>query len=74
MLTLHACVVVRSDGTQLLLDVLTYIELLDELLDGCFGNRLIRTRQSLQRLVGMRVSLTTQDGLATTLQQLSRSR
>lgn len=53
----------RCDSHHLGLYLIADIKSLDEVVDSLLGNGTVRTCQSLQRLIGMRILLTAQDGL-----------
>ena len=53
----------RRDGEQLLAHLVADVERGDEVVDGLLRHLLVAAGKLLQGLVGMRVSLATQDGL-----------
>lgn len=63
LLCLHAGVVMRRDGHELLLDAVADVERLDEVVDGLLCHGLVGARKRFQSLVRMWVAFAAEDGL-----------
>ena len=59
----NACVVVGSDAHELCLHTVAHVESLHKFVDCLFVHLLVGAGESLQSLVGMRISLATQNSL-----------
>ena len=63
MIFLNTCIIAWCDGHELCLYAVADLQLLDKLMDSLFRHMLVGTGQGLQCFIGMRIGLTTENGL-----------
>ena len=62
-LKLDSSIVVRSNRTQFLFNILADVQCFNKIFDRSFCNSLVRTSQCFQRFIRMRISFTAQNRL-----------